>query len=194
MAPRHWWDAIFIFWLLVPSFPNERGEMNRSSLTAAKIIQLFDLKPHPEGGHYRETYRAVEKISKSALPSRFVGDCAFSTAIYYLLAEGEKSKLHRLKTDELFHFYLGDPLIVVQIFPDRVEKVTLGQDILTDEKVQHLIPAGCWFGGYPAKGSRFSFIGCTVAPGFDFADFETANTKRLLNDFPHAKEEILKMR
>ncbi|MBI2981843.1 MAG: cupin domain-containing protein [Deltaproteobacteria bacterium] len=127
---------------------------------------MFDLKPHPEGGYYRETYRALEKISKSALPARFAGDCNFSTAIYYLLAQGEKSKLHRLKTDEIFHFYLGDPLIVVQIFSDRVEKIRLGQDILAGEKVQHVVPAGCWFGGYSAEESRFSFVGCTVAPGF----------------------------
>ena len=161
--------------------------------TAQDLIKLYDLKPHPEGGYFRETYRSAGKIAKAALPKNFAGDCAFSTAIYYLLRQGEQSKLHRLKTDEIFHFYLGAPLIIVQIFPDRVEKIRLGPNVAAGETVQHIVPAGCWFGGYPEPGSQFCFVGCTVAPGFEFADFEVnPDRQKLLKEFPHAREEILK--
>lgn len=163
------------------------------SPSAEEIIKLFDLKPHPEGGYYSETYRAKGIIPHHTLPKGFKGDRNFSTAIYYLLMEGQQSKLHRLASDELFHFYLGDPLTVVMIFPDRVEKVVMGQEIAKGQRLQWTIPAGCWFGGYLSPGSRFSLIGCTVAPGFDFADFDAnPNQDKLMRAFPHAREEILR--
>lgn len=133
-------------------------------------------------------------IPKAALPSSFRGDRSFSTAIYYLLEEGQRSRLHRLVPDELYHFYLGDPLVVVMIFPDRVERVTMGSEVAKGHRPQLVIPGGCWFGSYPDVGSRFCLIGCTVAPGFDFADFEmNPDREKLLREFPHARDEILKL-
>lgn len=161
------------------------------NITVEELIKLYSLKPHPEGGYYKETYRATGVIPKRVLPDGFHGDRNYSTAIYYLLPEGTKSKLHRLATDEILHFYLGDPMTYVAIGPDgKVEKTILGTDVKAGQKLQHVVPAGCWFGGYPNPGSRFSFIGATVAPGFDFQDFELGSRSELLKQFPNAKEII----
>lgn len=157
------------------------------------LIKLYNLKPHPEGGYYSETYRSTETIPYGELPSRFHGDRYYSTAIYYLLLEGQKSKFHRLASDELYHFYLGDPVVVVQLYPDRVEEIVVGPNVTQGEKLQHLIPNGTWFGAYPKAGSRFSLVGCTVAPGFDFADFEVADQEKMLREFPFAREMILRL-
>lgn len=147
--------------------------------TVDELVRLYGMKPHPEGGYYKETYRAKGK------PEGL--DRNYSTAIYYLLPGDDRSRLHRLKWDELFHFYLGDPLILVKISPEgKVEKVRLGHDVLSGCVLQHVIPAGTWFGAYPDDGSEFCLIGCTVAPGFDFADFEVGDKKTLLKLFPHA--------
>ncbi|MBI4223426.1 MAG: cupin domain-containing protein [Deltaproteobacteria bacterium] len=161
------------------------------NVTVEDLINRYDLKPHPEGGYYQETYRAEGTIAEEALPKNFKGDRNWSTAIYFLLPEGAKSKLHRLAADEVFHFYLGGPLTIAQIFPDgKVEKTVLGPDVKAGHKPQHVVPAGCWFGATPNPGSRFSFIGTTVAPGFDFADFELGSRLELLKQFPKAKEII----
>lgn len=161
------------------------------NVTPQDLIKLYNLEPHPEGGYFRETYRAKGATTKNALPKNFKGDRNYSTAIYFLLPEGAQSKLHRLQSDEVFHFYLGGPLTVVQIFPDgKVEKTVMGADVTGGHKLQHVVPAGCWFGAYPNPGSRFSFIGTTVAPGFDFQDFELGNRSELLKQFPRAREVI----
>lgn len=161
------------------------------NVTAQELIKLYNLEAHPEGGYFKETYRAKGAITKEALPKNFKGDRNYSTAIYFLLPEGSKSKLHRLHSDEVFHFYLGGPLTVVQISPEgKVEKIILGQDVKAGEKLQHVVPAGYWFGAYPNPGVAFSFIGTTVAPGFDFQDFELGSRAELLKQFPKAKEVI----
>ena len=160
----------------------------------AELIRVYKLKPHPEGGYFRESYRSAGTIPAAALGGNLSGERNCSTAIYFLLPEGSKSKLHRIKSDETWHFYMGGPLTLAQIFPDgRVENVTLGQDIKAGQKFQHVVPAGCWFGAYPEPGSGFSFAGCTVAPGFDFADFELAVPETLLALFPHAANIIKKL-
>lgn len=160
------------------------------SITVDELVKTYDLQPHPEGGYYKETYRAAEAIPAKALPQHG-GDRSYSTGIYFLLPEGSSSKLHRIKSDEMWHFYLGDPMTLVQISPDgKVEKITLGHNVKSGQKVQHTVPAGYWFGAYPNRGSRFSFVGCTVAPGFDFADFEMGNRERLLNEYPRAEDVI----
>ncbi|MBI4236802.1 MAG: cupin domain-containing protein [Deltaproteobacteria bacterium] len=159
--------------------------------TAEALIQHFQLQPHPEGGFFRETFRDGGTIPQAALPKRFSGDRSFSTAIYFLLPEGKRSQLHRITADELWHFYLGDPLVVVEIRPDgRTTETLLGHDVLAGQCVQHVVPAGHWFGAYPAPGSRFSFVGCTVAPGFDFADFEMGEREALLRQFPQARDVV----
>ncbi len=151
-------------------------------ITADELVKLYGMQPHPEGGYYRETYRAKGRISAIHRD--------YATAIYYLLPPGARSRLHRLKWDELFHFYLGGSLILVKIFPDgKVEKIRLGHDVAAGNVLQHVIPAGTWFGCYP-ETDEFCLIGCTVAPGFDFADFEIGDKAKLLAQFPQAQELI----
>lgn len=116
---------------------------------------------------------------------------SFSTAIYFLLLQGQRSRLHRLKSDELRHFYAGAPLTVAQLLPGGgVERTILGPDPAAGHKFQHAAPAGRWFGAYPEPGGEFSLAGCTVAPGFDFTDFEPADRFELLRQFPQAEELI----
>jgi len=150
-------------------------------LSAKQIIQQYNLQPHPEGGWYKETYRSTEFIIAAALPKRFGGNRAFSTAIYFLLEQGNFSAFHRIKSDECWHFYAGDTLHVYVLQDDgKMEIIKLGSGILHGELFQYVVPANCWFASRPAPGSNFCFVGCTVAPGFDFADFEMAKTEKLI--------------
>jgi predicted cupin superfamily sugar epimerase len=161
-------------------------------ISAEDVIRKFDLQRHPEGGYFKEAYRSSEIISREALPSRYNGDRSFSTSIYFLLPSGTVSRLHRIASDEVWHFYLGGPLELLQISPNgKMEKLMLGQDVAAGQKVQHVVPAGYWFGARPADGSAYSFVGCTVAPGFDFADFELADPRDLSRSFPLLRKEIL---
>ncbi|MBL8710924.1 MAG: cupin domain-containing protein [Rhodospirillaceae bacterium] len=158
------------------------------------LVRSLDLLPHPEGGYYRETYRAVESIAAAALPDRFTGDRAHATAIYYLLAAGDRSKLHRIPADEVWHFYAGDPLLIVAIAPDGgLSETVLGRDFAQGQVPQHVVPAGHWFGAIPAAGSAYALTGCTVAPGFDFADFELGARDALLTTFPRHRDWIEKL-
>lgn len=155
-----------------------------------ELVSTYDLEPHPEGGFYKETYRAAKVIANEALPSH-AGARNYSTGIYYLLPAGSHSKLHRIQSDEMWHFYLGDPMTIVQISPEgAVETVLLGHDVQAGHKVQHVVPAGYWFGAYPNEGSEYAFVGCTVAPGFDFADFEFGHRDEMLQQYPHAQDII----
>ena len=158
--------------------------------SAKSLIKKYDLKKHPEGGYFKEVYRSSEIIPRQALPSRFKGARSFSTSIYYLLPSGAVSRLHRIASDEIWHFYLGGPLKFIQISPEGImDTVILGQDIVVGQTLQHVVPAGWWFGARPATRS-YSFVGCTVAPGFDFKDFELADIAALSRRFPHLKQEI----
>lgn len=162
-------------------------------VTARTLIESYRLLPHPEGGFYRESYRSSGTIPAASLPHHG-GDRAFATAIHFLLTEGQVSRLHRLKSDEMWHFSLGGPLTIVEISPDgRLAQTSLGADVAAGERVQHVVPAGTWFGAFPNPGTAFSFVGCIVAPGFDFADFEMGDRKILLQAFPHARIEIEKL-
>jgi hypothetical protein len=137
-----------------------------------QLIEKYQLLPHPEGGWYKETYKSSETIAAAALPKRFAGDRSFSTAIYFLLERGNFSAFHKIKSDECWHFYAGDPLEVFVLQHDgRLEIITLGNDILNGQQFQYVVPANCWFASRPASQSDYCFVGCTVAPGFDFADF-----------------------
>lgn len=159
--------------------------------TVDQLVKQFQLEPHPEGGFFRETYRSSENIPHGSLPKRFSGERSHSTAIYFLIPKGKFSSLHRIHADEAWHFYLGGPMTLVQISPEgKVEKIVLGSDVLNGQKVQHVVPAGYWFGAYSNPGSEYSFVGCTVAPGFDFADFEMGERADLLKLFPNAKDAI----
>jgi len=154
-------------------------------MTAAELVSQYNLLPHPEGGWYKENYRSNEIVHGNALPSRFSGDRAFSTAIYFLLETGNFSAFHRIKSDECWHFYAGDPLDLYIIHENgTLEHVIIGNHLDNNEHFQYVVPAGCWFASRPAKESAFSFLGCTVSPGFDFQDFELADKARLISWFP----------
>jgi predicted cupin superfamily sugar epimerase len=153
-------------------------------MNATQFINLLQLQPHPEGGFFKEAYRAVENIPATALPQRFAGERSFSTAIYYLLQQGERSVFHRIKSDECWHFYAGDTLLIHVIENDgNYCCIKLGKEITAGERFQYVVPANTWFAAEPAPNSMFSLTGCTVAPGFDFADFEIAEKENLLFSF-----------
>ncbi|WP_338431161.1 cupin domain-containing protein [Synechococcus elongatus] len=153
--------------------------------TAEEWITALDLQPHPEGGFYREIYRADLTVT--------VGDRqrSASTAIYYLLRAGERSRLHRLRSDELWHFYAGQPLTVHQLIPEQgYQALTIGADFSQGQQLCGGVPAGVWFGATVAAATGFSLVGCTVAPGFSFEDFEMAEAATLLRAFPEARSLI----
>ncbi|HVZ80451.1 MAG TPA: cupin domain-containing protein [bacterium] len=157
-------------------------------MTAEQLIHLLDLKPHPEGGYFCETYRGPSLIPGHQ-PSRH-----YSTAIYYMLVPGAVSKMHRLGSDEIFHFYLGDPVTWVLLENGgNWRKVVLGSDLGMGQTVQWVVPAGTWFGGYLKEGGRFALMGTTVAPGFDFEDFQLGSRDLLLKEFPGAEAEIMRL-
>jgi len=154
-------------------------------------VETYRMLPHPEGGYFAETYRAAETIPQEALPTRFAGPRSFSTAIYFLLESHHFSALHRIQADEVWHFYAGGPLHVYVITPDgALEVIRLGNNPEAGEVFQAVVPAGCWFGSKPADGTPYSLVGCTVAPGFDFADFEMADRGGLLAEFPALREVV----
>ena len=156
---------------------------------AASWIRRLKLRRHPEGGYYRETYRAKDTVPAKALPRRFAGQRCFSTAIYFLLRGHDISRLHRLQSDELWHFYAGGALTIHIITPPGQHKlIKLGKNPKRGESFQVVIPSGGWFGAAVNNPRAYSLVGCTVAPGFDFADFEPGNCRQLLAQYPqHAK-------
>jgi uncharacterized protein len=164
-------------------------------LTAKDIINELKLIPHPEeGGFYAETYRSGEGFSKACLPERYSAQRSAGTAIYYLLTPQTTSALHRLRTDEIFHFYLGDPVTMLHLVPDGSSRVlTLGQDILNGQQLQVVVPRGVWQGSFLQPGGAFALLGCTMAPGFDFADYEHGASEPLLKAYPEQRELILRL-
>jgi predicted cupin superfamily sugar epimerase len=154
-------------------------------------INHLQLLPHPEGGFYKETYRSKEVIEASALPDRFKGDRHFSTAIYFLLRSEDRSVFHRIKSDELWHFYQGSTLLIYVFVKDELKIFRLGSDLEKGELLQLVIPANCWFGAEVENPNSFTLCGCTVSPGFDFQDFEMAERDDLLADHPEHAEAII---
>jgi predicted cupin superfamily sugar epimerase len=154
-------------------------------MDAQTIIQQLGLEPHPEGGFYRETYRCDERISAAALPVRYGKDRSLSTAIYYLLTPDSFSSLHRLQSDEVFHFYAGDPVTMLQLHGDgRGETIVLGQDIVAGQQLQVVVPRDVWQGMLLNDDGSFALLGATVSPGFDFADFELGTRDALVRQYP----------
>lgn len=163
----------------------------KTAISASELVNKYQLQPHPEGGWYAQTYRSAETIPASGLPARFGAGRVFSTAICFLLEEGNFSAFHRIKSDEVWHFYAGGPLhIYVLQLNGELTVATLGDDIMNGQQFQYVVPAGCWFASEPAPGTAFSFVGCTVAPGFDFADFELAGKAALGNAYAQHKKLI----
>jgi uncharacterized protein len=159
---------------------------------AAAIIEALGLVPHPkEGGYFRETYRATEALPAATLGGRYAGARAVSTAIYYLLTPTTFSALHRLASDEVFHFYAGDPVEQLRLHPDgHGEIVTIGNNLLGGLRPQTVVPRGVWQGARLARGGRYALLGCTVAPGFDYADYESGTRAALAAAYPEFAEEI----
>jgi predicted cupin superfamily sugar epimerase len=162
---------------------------------AEEIIKIFNLQPlREEGGFYRETYRSVENVPKEALPARYGVSKTFGTAIYYLLTPDTCSALHRIPTDEIFHFYLGDPVIILQLHPDGTSGITtLGPKIEGGQQVQVIVPKGTWQGSFIKHGSNFALMGVTVSPGFDFSDYEAGDRTSLINAYPDEKNLIIRL-
>jgi predicted cupin superfamily sugar epimerase len=163
--------------------------------SADELIRFLQLQPHPkEGGYFRETYRAAEVWPAASLPSRYGGDRRASTAIYYLLTPTTFSALHRLATDEVFHFYLGSPVRMLQLWPNGSSRtVTLGADVFAGHEVQVVVPRGVWQGSLLQEGGDFALLGCTVAPGFEYADYETGRRDALRAQYPAVAELIARL-
>jgi predicted cupin superfamily sugar epimerase len=154
------------------------------------LVSALALQPHPEGGHYKETYRDPFVIPADALPHH-AGPRNASTAILFLLSAGSLSAFHRIASDELWHFHLGDPLVVHVLHQDgRREDLHIGADVLAGQRLQAVVPRGAVFGARVADGGGFSLVGCTVAPGFDFADLVIPPRAELLAEFPRHAELV----
>ncbi len=164
----------------------DRSGKEAPMLTSERIIKLYNMKLLPgEGGYYVETYRSKEEMDKSSLPERYTGDRSHSTAIFYLLTPDTKSYFHRLKSDEIYHFYLGDPVQMVMIHPNGTTKALfLGNDLQAGQFVQVVVPEGIWQGSYLLEGGEFALMGVTVAPGFEFSDRELGDRETLVQQFP----------
>jgi uncharacterized protein len=153
------------------------------------LIAQLNLLAHPEGGYFRQTYRSTAEIPGYALPECYQGNRAISTAIYYLLAGDAFSAFHRICSDEIWHFYLGSRVEIHLIDRDgEYSCIYLGSDLPSGEVFQAVVPGGSWFGARLTKDAAYCLVGCTVAPGFEFADFELADRDALIAEYPqHAK-------
>lgn len=155
-------------------------------MTAKEAIDTLQLQPHPEGGFYKETYRSTQSIIAPNGTQRNMG-----TAIYYLLENEDRSHFHRIASDEIWFFHEGQPLEIICIMDGRIDIILLGTDLANSETPQAVIPANTWFGARVKDGAGHALVSCTVAPGFDFADFEMADRERLLQEFPQLHEWVL---
>lgn len=161
------------------------------------LVERFGLEPlESEGGLFRQTYLSLETIPQGALPGRYSADKPFGTAILYLLTPNQDSysALHQLPTDEIHHFYLGDPVELLLLFPDlSSEHILLGHDVLNGQQVQHLVPRGVWQGSRLRPGGQFALMGMTMAPGFTPADYRGGNRHELLRKYPRESEFIQRL-
>ena len=153
-------------------------------------INQLHLQPHSEGGFYKESYRSPEAIPQNGLPARFPGPRSFSTAIYFLLRSQDRSLLHRIQSDELWHWHAGSTLSIYVLDKQALTIHQLGDNPEKKESFQLTIPANSWFGARLNTGRGYALVSCTVAPGFDFEDFELADKKELIQHNPAYKEVI----
>lgn len=163
--------------------------------TAGYWIKHLQLKPHPEGGYYKEIYRSKDIVEKDHLDIRFNGRRSISTSIYFLMSENNFSKFHRIKSDETWHFYDGNP-VIIYVLNEKEQALTrfiLGKEIEKGQQPQLTIPYNSWFAAKILDESGFALVGCTVAPGFEFEDFEMGKRKELISLFPEYREIINKL-
>lgn len=160
-------------------------------MTPDEIKRILHLIPHPEGGSYIQSYKAAERVPTGVLGNRYDGPRASSTAIYYLLEPGTFSEMHRLRSDEIFHFYLGDAIEMLQLWPDGSSRVVqLGPDLAGGQRPQVIVPRNVWQGSRLIAGGHFALLGCTVAPGFEFADYESGRRDDLSAAYPEQRDMI----
>ena len=163
-------------------------------LTAADVIRQLNLQPHPkEGGYFRETYRAAESLPAETLAARYGAARSTSTAIYYLLTPNTYSALHRLQSDEVFHFYGGGAVEMLQLFPDGSGRTVVLGDLASGGHPQVVVPRGVWQGSVLRQGGEFALLGCTVAPGFDYADYESGRREILVAQYPQFADLIRRL-
>jgi predicted cupin superfamily sugar epimerase len=159
-----------------------------------KIIEKLNLVKHPEGGYYAETYRSERIIPKSALNEGYSGERNYATLIYYMLTGNDISCFHKLRSDEIWHFYAGSPVLIYLLDDSgKIDIVTLGNNPDNGEVFQYVIKAGTWFGAELKDKSSYALMGCTVTPGFNFEDFEIGKKDELLKRFPLHAETISKL-
>ncbi len=160
-------------------------------MTAEDVIRLLQLKPlELEGGFFRETYRSRWQVPAEFLPGG-TGKRSIGTAIYYMVTPESFSTLHRLPGTEVFHFYLGDPVVMLQLHPDgETLSVTLGQNIAAGQQPQVVVRGGIWQGLRLAEGGQWALLGTTMSPGFDYADYETGVREELVAQYPETAEAI----
>lgn len=155
-------------------------------------ISKLNLNPHPEGGFYSEIYRSDEVLLSTSINDRYTGSRSVSTSIYFLLEGNQFSAFHKIKSDELWHFYDGSAIKLYLISEDgKLEIKKIGININENEVPQITIPKNMWFAAEPIYKKSYSLVGCTVAPGFDFNDFELGERKDLLKNFPQHKNLII---
>jgi hypothetical protein len=165
------------------------------TITADQLAAHLNLKPLPvEGGMFARTYYSTDQCPGELLPARYAGaDHAFGSAIFMLFTDDPDSfsAIHRLKTDEVFHFYLGDPFELLLLYPDGTSRtVLIGQDVLAGQHVQFVVPAGVWQGSRLLSGGNYALFGTTMAPAFAVTDFEAASREEMLAQYPHEAERI----
>jgi predicted cupin superfamily sugar epimerase len=164
-------------------------------MRAEEIRQRLGLEKHPrEGGYFVQTWKAEEEIPHAALPARYRGLRAAGTAIYYLLEPSTFSEMHRLVSDEVFHFYLGDPVEMLQLWPDGSGRVViLGTDLAAGMLPQVVVPKNVWQGSRLRPGGNVALLGCTVSPGFEYEDYETGKRAELVAEYPNCAELITQL-
>jgi len=162
---------------------------------ARKIIEKLGLIPLPtEGGYYRETYRSEHILQPGISGSQYNTLKSLCTAIYYLLTPDTFSRLHRLPSDEIYHFYAGDPVCLLLLHPDgSSQEIMLGNDVPGGEQPQFVIPALSWQGSFLKQGGKYALLGTTMAPGYDQADYEDSHYRELLERSPDKRELILRL-
>ena len=159
-----------------------------------EIIDKLGLQPHPEGGYFKETYRSQDSIQEAALGEGYIGERNYSTCIYFVLTSKNFSAFHRIKQDEIWHFYDGSPILLHTISESGVHDVHLiGIDIKNGEAPQLIVTGGSWFAAEVMNQNDFSLVGCTVSPGFSFEDFELKSRKELISIFPENEEIISRL-
>lgn len=163
-------------------------------MTAQEIINFLDLQEHPEGGYFKETYRSKETTPQESLSEKYSGDRSHSTGIYFLLTSEKFSAFHKINQDEMWHFYKGTPLKLHTISSDgNYSFVVIGNDLEKGEVPQHTIKGGDWFAAEVIDKNSYTLVGCTVAPGFDFADFVLPKRSVLISLFPEHEKIVKKL-